>query len=176
MPQMTPERWQQVTALLDEVLGCDPGQRQTLLAELCAGDADLRREVESLLRYEQQCVSVLEEPLAPWNPTSHSTSQPTAGAARPDQAVEKDDTDEVGLRIGPYRVLRRLGTGGMGTVYLAAREDDFRKRVALKRIKPRVLSEEVLSRFDNERQILADLEHPNIARILDAGKTQDLLP
>ncbi len=168
MPQMTPERWQRVTALLDEVLPCDPSQRQTLLAGLCGDDDELRREVESLLRYEERLVSVLEEPLVPWSPGSPG-SQSEGGE-------EPDETDETGLRIGPYRVLRRLGAGGMGTVYLAARENEFRKRVALKRIKRRALSEEVLFRFENERQILADLEHPNIARILDAGQTQDLLP
>ncbi len=174
MSQMTPERWQRVTALLDEVLPCDPSQRETLLAGLCGGDEELRREVESLLRYEEQCVSVLEEPLLPWQPDGRDSGDGrlTEGA----EVAEPQETDETGLRIGPYRVLRRLGAGGMGTVYLAARENDFRKRVALKRIKRRALSEEVLFRFENERQILADLEHPNIARILDAGKTEDLLP
>ncbi len=167
MPPMTPERWQRVTALLDEVLPCDPSQREERLEILCEGDEELRREVESLLRYEAESVSVLEEPLAPWRPSAKET---WPGGETP------PETDEVGLRIGPYRVLQRLGAGGMGTVYLAAREDDFRKRVALKRIKRQVLSEEVLYRFENERQILADLEHPNIARILDAGKTQDQLP
>ena len=171
MPQMTPERWQRVTALLDEVLPHAPDQRQKLLVELCQGDDELRAEIESLLRYEEQCVSLLEEPLAP--PPRHDPTTLEAAAGTGEAAAEADD---VGLRIGPYRVIRRLGAGGMGTVYLAAREDDFRKRVALKRIKRRVLSEEVRFRFENERQILADLEHPNIARILDAGKTEDQLP
>ncbi len=181
MPQMTPERWQRVTALLDEVLPHEPSRREKLLAELCRGDEELRQEVESLLRYEEQCVSLLEEPLAPWHvpsaPLAPLRGDPTsqrAAAAGTGEASE--EADEVGLRIGPYRVLRKLGAGGMGTVYLAAREDGFSKRVALKRIKRRALSEEVLFRFENERQILADLEHPNIARILDAGKTDDLLP
>ncbi len=181
MPQMTPERWQRVTALLDEVLPHEPSRREKLLAELCRGDEELRQEVESLLRYEEQCVSLLEEPLAPWHvpsaPLAPLRGDPTsqrAAAAGTGEASE--EADEVGLRIGPYRVLRKLGAGGMGTVYLAAREDGFSKRVALKRIKRRALSEEVLFRFENERQILADLEHPNIARILDAGKTEDLLP
>ncbi len=165
MPKMTPERWQRVTALLEEVLPCDPSKRETLLAGLRAEDQELRGEVESLLRYEQECVSLLDEPLLPWRP-----EHPEPAVGRP------EETNETGLRIGPYRVLTRLGAGGMGTVYLAAREDDFRKRVALKRIKRRALSKEVLFRFENERQILADLEHPNIARILDAGKTEDLLP
>ena len=179
---MTPERWQRITALLDEVLRCDTERRQVLLAEQCAGDDDLRREVESLLQYEQKCVSVLDEPLAPRDPVPRDpvpqspNSPSTDAAGQADPAGPEVDKDEVGLLIGPYRVLKKLGSGGMGTVYLAERRDDFRKRVALKRIKPPMLSEEVLSRFDNERQILADLEHPNIARILDAGTTPDLLP
>ena len=161
---MTPERWQRVTALLNEVLPCDPSQRETLLADLC-DDEEVRREVMSLLAYEQEPVSVLEEPLTPWHAERRQAASETG-----------EEKDESGLRIGPYRVLEQIGAGGMGTVYLAAREDDFHQRVALKRIKRRALSEEVLYRFDNERQILADLEHPNIARILDAGKTDDLLP
>ena len=79
-------------------------------------------------------------------------------------------------RIGPYKVLRELGQGGMGTVYLAARADDqYRKRAAIKVVRG-VASEQVLRHFRRERQILAGLEHPNIARLLDGGTTDDGLP
>ncbi len=173
MSKMTPQRWQRVTALLDRVLPCDPGDRQTLLQGLCDGDDELRREVESLLRFEEKRVGVLETPVLsrrPEPPDCPSTAgEPAAGSPHP-------EGDEVGLRIGHYRVLDRLGSGGMGTVFLAARVDDFRKQVALKRIHRRKLSDELRYRFENERQILADLEHPNIARILDGGTAADGLP
>src|SRR5207253_391487 len=81
-----------------------------------------------------------------------------------------------GSRIGPYKIIREIGRGGMGTVYLAARADDFEKRVAIKLIKRGMDTDEILSRFRNERQILANLDHPNIARLLDGGTTTDGLP
>ncbi len=182
MSPITPERWQRVTSLLDAVLPYEPSQRGRLLVDLCAGDEKLRREVESLLRYEEEYVSVLDEPLAPWRPSNldppglRRSAWDRSGLDTLPANQAKSEIDEVGARIGPYRVLEQLGAGGMGTVYLAAREDDFRKRVALKRINDEVMSEEVLFRFENECQIVADLEHPNIARILDAGKTRDRLP
>ncbi len=82
----------------------------------------------------------------------------------------------LGRRIGPYRIEHLLARGGMGIVYLAVREDDFRQRVALKLVQPELRTAEVLERFAEERQILAQLEHPHIARILDGGTTDDALP
>jgi eukaryotic-like serine/threonine-protein kinase len=75
MDRMTPERWRRVTALLDEVLACDPSRRETLLTGLCDGDPELRQEIESLLRFEEERVSVLEEPLARWHPSSGASSK-----------------------------------------------------------------------------------------------------
>ena len=90
----------------------------------------------------------------------------------PPIAASIDDT-----RIGPYRLVRELGQGGMGTVYLAVRDDDaFRKRVALKILKRGMDTESIVRRFRTERQILAGLDHPNIARLLDGGATADGLP
>ncbi|RMH21978.1 MAG: serine/threonine-protein kinase [Acidobacteria bacterium] len=90
------------------------------------------------------------------------------------QPVEEEG--EVGRRIGPYRIVRLLGRGGMGAVYLAVREDEFEQRVALKLIQSGLDSAEVIRRFHVERQILARLEHPNIARLLDGGTTGEGLP
>src|SRR6185369_2543892 len=82
-----------------------------------------------------------------------------------------------GHRIGQYEVIREIGRGGMGAVYLAARADDqYKKHVAIKLIKRGMDSEDILQRFRNERQILASLDHPNIARLLDGGTTDDGLP
>lgn len=96
---------------------------------------------------------------------------------RPTSVLPPDDEAVKGLRIGPYQVLRRLGEGGMGTVYLAARADqEFKKHVAIKVVRKGMASEEIVSRFRRERQILAALDHPGIARLLDGGTTEDGLP
>ena len=82
-----------------------------------------------------------------------------------------------GMTFGSYRVVRRLGGGGMGAVYLVERSDDvFRKTAALKVVRPECMTPELLRRFDQERRILAELDHPNIARIIDGGSTSDGLP
>lgn len=97
-----------------------------------------------------------------------------------DLAAEASDDDAAlapGIRVGPYRIVREIGRGGMGVVYLAERADqEFQKRVALKVVKRGMDTDEVLRRFRHERQILASLEHPNIARLLDGGATADGRP
>ena len=93
---------------------------------------------------------------------------------RPTSVLPSDDEAVRGLRIGPYQVLRRLGEGGMGTVYLAARADqEFKKHVAIKVIRKGMASDEIVSRFRRERQILAALDHPGIAKLFDGGTTED---
>src|SRR5262249_17938390 len=79
----------------------------------------------------------------------------------------------IGRRMGPYRVVRQIGAGGMGQVYLAERADEFHQKVALKLLKREMAHKELVSRFRNERQILAGLDHPCIARLLDGGATED---
>ena len=95
----------------------------------------------------------------------------------PDTTIGDDRAPAAERRVGPYRILRELGQGGMGTVYLAARADEqFRKRVALKVIRASAASEEVIRHFKRERQILAGLDHPNIAKLLDGGTTESGRP
>jgi len=122
----------------------------------------MRAEVDDLLRSaeHQGEASALESPLSP------------------NQAGEKDAPDPmVGQRIGPYRLVRALGHGGMGAVYLGVRDDQqFQKRVAIKLVKRGMDTAEIIRRFRNERQILASLDHPNISRLLDGGTTEDGLP
>lgn len=103
---------------------------------------------------------------------------PSAGETdrenRPTSVLPSEDDAVRGLRIGAYQVLRRLGEGGMGTVYLAARADqEFRKHVAIKVIRKGMDSAEIVARFRRERQILAALDHPNIAKLFDGGTTED---
>ena len=148
IPLMTPERWQQAKEILADSHQLDADEREHYLDEACHGDDDLRREVESLLGYEDVRVGIVEQPILFRLPR----------------------------RIGPYKIERILDEGGMGTVALAVREDDFEKKVALKLVRRERLSEELLSRFHMERRILARLEHPNIATIFDGGTTGDGLP
>ncbi len=103
-----------------------------------------------------------------------TTAGATAAVTTPGEASSADPN--LGRRIGPYRVERLIARGGMGAVYLAARQDDYQHRVALKLVHPELQTAELLRRFAAERQILANLQHPHIARILDGGTTDDALP
>lgn len=149
MKHLDPERWQRVKEILADVRQLDPSQRESFLSEACQGDNNLRQEVDSLLGYEDVQVDILDD---------------------------KPILRKLPRRIGPYKIERKLDEGGMGTVVLAVREDDYTKKVALKLVKRENLSPELLSRFHLERQILASLDHPNIATILDGGTTEDGLP
>jgi tetratricopeptide (TPR) repeat protein len=149
---MTPERWKEVKRLFDAVLEREPADRQEFLEATCGGDAGLRSEVTALLDALADAGSRYETPVVAPDPL-------------------------LGRQFGPYRILRRLGTGGMGAVYLAARADDqFRRLVAVKAIRPELLDEHTRRRFENERHTLAVLEHPNIVRLLDGGTTGDGVP
>ncbi len=151
---MNPELWQKIKPILASTTDCPEWRRQQILDEACGGDDELRREVESLLEHEETLADFLEEPAVPLR------------AQRPDAA---------GRSFGPYRTVRLLGRGGMGAVYLAIRESDFEQQVALKLIEG-ALSDDLIGRFRNERQILARLEHPHIARLLDGGAGDDGTP
>ena len=150
-----PDRWRQIDSLFAAALERPAGERDAFLAAACQGDAELLREVEELLAADQESATFLERP---------------AGELL-------GFVPELEGRLGPYRLLRRLGDGGMGTVYLARREDEHYERdVAIKVIRSGVQSPEALHRFFAERQILARLEHPNIARLYDGGSTEDGRP
>lgn len=155
---MTPERWEQIEQLYQAYLEQAPEERSGFLDDACAEDPSLREELESLLEAHDDDPVFLE----------------TAFGGVP--APPKTETEE-GKRIGPYKVLRRLAHGGMGTVYLAERADgSFEQTVALKLVRSGFDSDDLLSRFRYERQILAALDHPNIARLLDGGMTTEGRP
>jgi eukaryotic-like serine/threonine-protein kinase len=158
---LTPERWQHVTKILDGALDTAPAERQSFVTAACGSDGELREEVESLLLFETGSDLFIEEPLfGRFN-------------------GHRDGLGE-GERVGAYRVIREIGQGGMGAVYLAVRADEeFEKRVALKVVGGVVglgTAAEIIRRFRAERQILAHLDHPNIAKLLDGGTTQDGRP
>ena len=158
---MEPERWRQIEDLFHAALDCEPGRRSTFLDSACAGDASLRGEIESLLSsYDKG-----------------SFTETPAFAEGIKLLEENEERSHTGQDIGPYRVIRKIGQGGMGAVYLAARADQaFQKEVAIKLIKRGQDTEDVIQRFRSERQILASLDHPNITRLLDGGTTEDGLP
>ena len=139
-----------------------PNERKAFLDRACGSDEQLRLEVETLLQSHEAADGLFNEPPA------HLAAEAI------DRAEELSD---VGQTVGPYKLIERIGTGGMGAVYLARRADQqFEMQVAVKLIKRGMDSESVLRRFHDERQILASLEHPNIARLLDGGTTDDGLP
>jgi len=162
---MTPDRWNRVKDVLDEALDRPAGkERDAFLDEACAGDDALRVEVESLLAGSDGEVS-------------RFLSEGIPEADRTDSLFERDAALEEGARIGPYRLDGLLGRGGMGTVYRAVRADGQHEReVALKVIRPGLYSDNIAQRFRAERQILASLEHPGIARLYDSGLSGDGRP
>lgn len=165
MKTVSPERWAQIEAALDAALDAAPADRPALLDQRCAGDPTLRAAVEGLLAAA----------LAPTNPALDpgAVAQPLwAGLA----AAETDGAP-LPERFGPYRVLEEIGHGGMGTVFLAERDDDqYHKRVAIKVLRRGMARTDLVQRFRHERQILASLDHPGIARLLDGGIGTDGSP
>jgi tetratricopeptide (TPR) repeat protein/tRNA A-37 threonylcarbamoyl transferase component Bud32 len=158
---MNPERWRQIEAVFQAVVELEPGQHAAFLDQSCAGDLALRREVESLLANDL---------------TGGESIRFAIGKAAEEAAQDPSDR-WIGRRIGAYRITSFIGQGGMGTVYAAIRADDqFERQVAIKLVRRGFDSEELLSRFRHERQILANLDHPHVARLLDGGTTEDGLP
>jgi non-specific serine/threonine protein kinase/serine/threonine-protein kinase len=158
---MTPERWDRVSEIMEHALSVGGSEREEYLARACAGDPEVRGEVESLLASHQQA-------------GSRFLNVTEAAAAAP---VLVYSNRRLGRRIGPYLVEELIGHGGMGEVYAAVRADgQYEKRVALKLVRGEYDSGFILERFRNERQILATLVHPNIAQLLDGGTTDDGVP
>jgi serine/threonine protein kinase len=127
-----------------------PAQRTTFLQELGKADEDAREELLSLL--------------------AAADDQITLGSS--DAAETRDPGDEMPDRIGPYRVLRQIGAGGMGIVYQVMQEEPVQRKLALKLIKWGMDTREVVARFESERQALALMNHPSIAAVYDAGATE----
>ena len=163
---MDAERWQLVGSIFDRVVDAVPADRANLLDELCAGDASLRHDVEQLLAADVSAQSF------------DGGVDSARGVAAAEWASGVDGkTWQTHERIGPWRVLSELGRGGMGIVLLAERADgQFEQRAAVKLVKRGMDSDAVQARFLRERQILARLEHPHIARLLDGGIADDGRP
>lgn len=167
--ELTPgsPRWRQVDALFAEALDRPPEERDVFLRAACGDDAELLDTVRELLGLAEKAEQELGESVDRFAPTLFN------------DALEHTDLEPlpIGEQIGAYRVVREIGRGGMGAVYLAERADgEFDRRIAIKVIKRGMDTDEVLGRFHAERRILAGLEHPHIARLYDAGASNDGRP
>ena len=153
---MDKRRWEHLWQIFDDALERSPEDRGAFLATACAGDASMREEIDSLLASHENAGSFIGGAVA----SAAGDVVASSGMAR-------------GQRIGAYEVIRPIGRGGMGEVYLAVRADDeYHQEVAIKIVRGGLDSPEILKRFLAERQILANLGHANIARLLDGGTTE----
>jgi serine/threonine protein kinase/Flp pilus assembly protein TadD len=167
----TPAEWARIEPILDEVLDLDPPDRPAAIARACGADASLKAHVEALVAADTGAAEFLETPAA-----EYAAVVVRAGAAGPADN-EPQGCESPGDLIGPYRLIREIGHGGMGRVFLATRADgQFEQQVALKLVRGAASGGEIHARFLRERQILARLEHPHIARLLDGGVTLDGRP
>lgn len=148
---------QRAKAIFLQALELPASERAAFALRECGGDADLHRQVAALLEAHAGADSFLEKPAAALGQTIDSSPSRATGEEQP------------GVRIGPYKLLERIGEGGMGSVWMAEQQQPVRRLVALKLIKTGMDSRTVLARFEAERQALALMDHPNIAKVLDAG-------
>ena len=154
---MNVDQWEKIKNILKEVLDQPEGVRDKLLQQACGKDTLLRREVDAYLKANPQNVAFL--------------SQGVPEAREPRGELMEGDF------IGPYRIEHEIGRGGMGVVYLGIRDDrEFTQKVAIKVVKRGMDRDDIVRRFRNERQILAHLNHANIARLLEGGTTEDGRP
>jgi hypothetical protein len=163
MPDIDPPNDTTEEDLFHQALQRSPAERAPFLDQACAGDRALRARLQAL-------IDAHEHPDAKWLQGSLiGAALPRAPA--PSDAATDADGGASSRRIGPYTLLRELGEGGMGTVWLAEQSEPVRRQVALKVVKAGMDSASVIARFDVERQALALMDHPHIARVLDAGAT-----
>jgi len=151
---MSPDPVKARDIFLQAVEQHEPSQRQALLDEACGDSPELRREVEVLLAAHERAGSFLEN-----------------GPVAIDETLDQPIAEGPGTVIGPYKLLQEIGHGGMGVVFMAEQTEPVARRVALKIIKPGMDTRQVIARFEAERQALAMMDHPNIAKVLDAGTT-----
>lgn len=157
---MTPERWKEIEAIFEACTSVQPSDRQAMLDRHCSADEEMRREVEELLAASER-------------------TDRLEGVVESSSGEILDRLGQLGAgdAVGPYRLERCLGEGGMGTVWLARRDDEeFEHRVAVKLVGAAGAAGAIVERFRTERQILAGLEHPYIARLLDGGTTEQGQP
>jgi len=150
-------------AIFEVARKIEPGEaRQAYLRQVCSEDPELEGRVQALLEAYEQSESFLEAP-------------PPEVVGRT-ATVDYESLERPGAEIGPFKLLQKIGEGGMGVVYAAEQKEPIKRRVALKIIKPGMDTQQVIARFEAERQALALMDHPNIAKVLDAGSTESGRP
>jgi serine/threonine protein kinase len=145
-----------IDAIFCEAIELDSAERrESYLCAACGEDAELRRQVDRLLQAHFRGGSIVDSPAHSLGPT-----------------LDQAPLEKPGTQIGPYKLLQQIGEGGMGIVYMAEQTEPVKRRVALKIIKPGMDTRQVIARFEAERQALSLMDHPNTAKVLDAGTTQ----
>jgi len=153
------EKWDRIQEIFLQAADLQPAERAAFLDRICSGDPEARMEVESLLRADATGESAV------------------CAAIEFEVASLLDDCSPVNTQLGSYRLLKEIGRGGMGAVYLAERADgQFQKQVAVKMVRPGLDTEFILARFRRERQVLGRFDHPNIGKLLDGGTAADGTP
>lgn len=166
---MDHERWREIDAAFQEALGVGADEWAEFLGERYSDDPELREAVGRLLEADREAESFLEESAGSLAPEE----MVAAVRARMEDAVP----DRLGERVGAFRIVRQVGRGGMAGVFEGMRADgEFEQRVAIKFLRPGLDTEDFVRRFMAERQILSSLQHPNIARLIDGGRTEEGLP
>jgi serine/threonine protein kinase len=163
------DRPHHVRRLVRAALELQPQERAAFLAAL-SDDQSLRKEVESLISSYEQGETVIDEPSA--DNVAFDTTRVREEAVSVAELKRGEFDVAVGSRIGPYRIVREVGRGGMGVVFEAEQEEPIRRTVALKLVKWGMDTRAVIARFESERQALALMNHPHIAKVLDAGATE----
>jgi serine/threonine protein kinase len=147
-------------------------ERSDYLDEACAGDNELRGRVERMLAAQAEAGSFLEAPISPPRYAEEGLGEGLSDVTKDQPPI----TEKPGAQIGPYKLLQQIGEGGMGVVFMAEQTEPIQRTVALKIIKPGMDTRQVIARFEAERQAVAMMDHPNIAKVLDAGTTDSGRP
>jgi tetratricopeptide (TPR) repeat protein len=166
---MEPERWCEIERVYHLARELAPGQRAALLEQTCGRDEKLRREVESLLNHAEGAEEYVKA--AELEVAARARDLPGLPGGMTAATVSLDPGEIAGTVIGRYHLLQKIGEGGMGEVWMTEQNAPVRRRVALKLVKAGMSTREVIARFESERQALALMDHPAIARVFDAGST-----
>lgn len=171
-----PDNWERAKQLFEAALDLDPTQRRAFLDKNCL-DEQLKRGVEELLLNYERAGTFLNDPVISLKDVARRPAQSPADDLDATQATAEPQDYVTGRQFGAYKLIRRVGQGGMAAVYLAERADQqYQKQVAVKVVQPGTDRANLLERFRNERQTLATLDHPNIVKLLDGGSTPEGLP
>ena len=175
---MSPKRWQQIETVFQTAVDLAPAEREKYVSESCRDDRELQNAVENLIRKFEEKPGFIESPVWTDSAMFGESAKHDFHKSLSDISLNGEAADPLlDKTVGVYRLTRELGRGGMGAVYYATRADgEFRQSVAVKLIKRGMDSDFIVRRFRHERQILAALDHPNIARLLDGGTTTAGLP